>query len=233
MKQLNKFFQKKTIKTILDVGTGPGNFIPELLEAMPNVKVTGIDPNLGSLDEARQKYPDFEFKEMVGEKLDFADNNFDTASISMALHHLPDVARTLAEMQRVVRPGGFIIVNELFSDNLNSAQNVHKKMHHFRSKIDRLNGVSHNETFTKQEILDLIETAELGIDLHFENTKEQNKPTTEEIVERKEKLLTMLDEIKDLPEFKELQQEVSEIEKELDLFGFQMATCVIAVALVN
>ena len=233
MEQLNKFFQNKTIKTILDVGTGPGNFIPELLEAMPNVKVTGVDPNVGSLDEARQKYQEFEFNEMLGEKLDFSDNAFDAAAVSMALHHLPDVAKTLGEMQRVVKPGGFIIVNELFSDNLNPAQNVHKRMHHFRSKIDRLNGVSHNATFTKKEILALIETAGLEIDLHFENTKAQNKPAPDEIAERKEKLLDMLDGIKDFPEFQGMSKEVPEIETELDLHGFQMATCVVAVATVN
>jgi hypothetical protein len=52
-------------------------------------------------------------------------------------------------MQRIVKTGGWIIVNELFSDNLNPAQEVHKMFHHFRSKIDRLTGIYHNETFEK------------------------------------------------------------------------------------
>jgi len=64
------------------------------------------------------------------------------------LHHLSDIGAALAEMKRVVKPGGWIIVNELISDGLNPAQQVHKMLHHLRSKIDRMIGEVHNETFT-------------------------------------------------------------------------------------
>src|SRR5690606_33972620 len=137
MKQLKDFFADKTVSKILDTGTGTGDFIEVLKEVFPKAKITGIDPNTESLQEAAIKYPELTLAEMNAEKLEFTDNSFDLASISMALHHLPDIQKALKEMQRVVKPRGWIIVNELFSDNLNQAEEVHKMFHHFRSKIDR------------------------------------------------------------------------------------------------
>src|SRR5210317_918102 len=125
MEKLTDFFKKKPVKTALDVGTGTGNFIDVLKNALPGVQITGVDPSSESMTEAAQLYPEVSFKKMSGEELLFPDNSFDLVAISMALHHLPDVSKTLAEMQRVVKPGGWIVVNELFSDNLNPAQEVH------------------------------------------------------------------------------------------------------------
>jgi len=230
MKKLNEFFRNKQLKTVLDVGTGSGNFIAVLKETLFEAKITGVDPNVESLKEAAEIYPEVIFQEMVGEELFFANNTFDAASISMALHHLPNVSKALGEMQRVVKTGGWIMVNELFSDNLNPAQEVHKMMHHFRSKIDRLKGIAHHETFTRQEILELVENSGLEICLHFENHKTRKQPTSIEINERKEKMIDMLNEIKHLPEYQELSQEIPEIEIALSKYGFEMAPRVVIIA---
>jgi ubiquinone/menaquinone biosynthesis C-methylase UbiE len=151
----------------------------------------------------------------------------------MALHHLPDVSKTLYEMQRVVKSGGWIIVNELFSDKQNPAQEVHKLIHHFRSKLDRLNGVCHNETFTKREILDRTEAAGLQILLHFENRKPSAQLTTNNIVERISKLKYMVDAIKDKAEYPEFVKEIQLIEQNFAKYGFEMATRVVIVAQVK
>ncbi|HYQ58089.1 MAG TPA: class I SAM-dependent methyltransferase [Draconibacterium sp.] len=233
MEQLQHFFQDKTVNTLLDVGTGTGNFIAVLKETFVNLQITGIDPDETSLNEAALKYPDVEFKKMSGGKLDFPDSSFDGASISMALHHLPDVQQTLMEMRRVVKPGGWIIVNELFSDNLNPAQEVQKLMHHFRSKIDRLTGVCHNETFTRSEILDLIENSGLKICAAFNNNKAPQVVATNDLAKRFSELKDMLEQIKDKPEYHQLDNHLSEIEKLLTLHGFQMATRVVVVAIVH
>ncbi len=230
MEQLKQFFQDKTIDTLLDVGTGTGNFITVLKESFSNTKFTGIDPDTTSLEEAAEVHPDVEFRNMTGEQLAFANNSFNAASISMALHHLPNVQQTFAEMKRVVKPGGWIIVNELFSDNLNPAQEVHKQMHHFRSTVDRLNGVCHNETFTRDEILEQIEIAGLKICTTFNQEKASIEPTSEEIAERKNKLTEMLEKIKDKPEHNELKQQIPAIEAALKEHGFQMATRVVVIA---
>ena len=230
MEQLKQFLQNKTIESLLDVGSGSGDFIKVLKEALPKTKITGVDPNADSLALARQNHPDCSFMEMIGENLKFADNTFQAASISMALHHLPDVPKTLSEMKRVVQPEGWIIISELFSDNLNEAQKVHKLYHHFRSTIDRLIGVNHFETFKKNEIIALVEKSGIEIQLQFEFNQEKNlieKP--EDIEERVEKMKKMLEQIKNLPEHDLLVPQIEEFKKKVTKYGFQPATRIVIV----
>ncbi|WP_319479664.1 class I SAM-dependent methyltransferase [uncultured Draconibacterium sp.] len=233
MEQLKQFFQDKTVNTLLDVGTGTGSFITVLKETLNNTKFTGIDPDNASLKEAEKVLPEVQFMNMTGEQLDFPDSTFDAASISMAMHHLPDVQQTFNEMKRVVKPGGWLIVNELFGDNLNPAQEVHKSMHHFRSTIDRLNGVCHNETFTRAEILEQVKKAGLEICTAFNQEKDRVEPSTEDISERKDQLIKILSQIKDKPEYHELKKQILQIEKALKHHGFQMATRVVVIAKVK
>ncbi len=230
MKQLKDFFQDKKVNSILDAGTGTGDFIAVLKEMFPYIPITGIDPDLGSLNEAIQKYPDVSFIEMSAEKLDFPDNTFDLASISMALHHLPDIPAALKEMQRVVKPEGWIIVNELFSNNLNQAQEVHKIFHHFRSSIDRLTGISHNETFEKEQILHMIKKSGIKVLLHFENREEINLiDLPGELDVRIEKMKQHLEKIKGLPEYEIFKPRIEEFRQRALLFGFQPATRIVVV----
>lgn len=230
MKQLADFFKNKKVLKVLDVGTGPGHFIKVLKEVFPEASVTGVDPDSDSLAKAAKEYPEFQFQQMTGEKLNFEDNSFDVASISMALHHLSDIQAALHEMKRVVTPGGWIIVNELFSDGLNPAQKVHKRMHHFRSRIDRMMGDIHNEAFTRKEIVDQIEKAGLKIELKFEFRNPAQTPSAEEIEERKLKLREALKQIEGRPEYNEMALEIPEIEAALEKHGFEMATRLVSVA---
>jgi ubiquinone/menaquinone biosynthesis C-methylase UbiE len=233
IEEIKEFFSDKTVQNVLDVGTGTGDFISILETTFPDVTITGVDPDPESLDKARKKYPQVEFKTMTGESLDFKDDSFDVASISMALHHLSNVQQTLKAMQRSVKSGGWIIVNELFSDNLNPAQEVHKRMHHFRSKIDRINGICHNEAFTKQEIVQEIEQSGLKIRLIFEHQKVAIPPTQEEIEERKAKLHLALKQLEGQPEYHELAAEIPLIEADLEKHGFEMATRLVVVGQVQ
>jgi len=234
VKQLIDFFRDSKVNSVLDVGTGTGDFIAVLKNVFPTVQLTGIDPNINSLKEAAQKYPDVDFREMGGEDLDFEDSSFDVASISMALHHLPDISKTLSEMNRVVKPGSWFIVNELFSDNLSPAQEVHKIYHHFRSSVDRLIGISHNATFKKSEILEIVENAGIEIQLQFEFNKSKNMISKPEDVEiYVQKMEQMLEPIKSLKEYTELKNEIPEFRKAALKHGFQQATKVVIVGKVK
>lgn len=230
MKQLNDFFSDKKIETILDVGTGTGDFAAVLKTVFPNAGITGIDPNSDALSEAREKFPHMDFLEMNGESLGFEDNSFDLAAISMALHHLPDVLKTLREMQRVVKPGGWIIVNELFSDNLNQAQEVHKFYHHFRSYTDRLRGETHNETFTKGQILQMVELSGIEVQKHFEVKKGENRISKPEDIEIwANKMEKMLEPFKEHPEYEELLPQIDEFRRRAAEHGLQPATKVVVI----
>jgi ubiquinone/menaquinone biosynthesis C-methylase UbiE len=230
MEQLNTWFSEFKVNSILDVGAGSGDFIAVLKNVFPKARITGVDPDGESLKEATKKYPDCSFMEMNGEHLEFADNSFDLASISMALHHLPDIQKALNEMQRVVKPGGWIIVNELFSNNLNHAQEVHKMYHHFRSSIDRLTGVNHNETFEKEQILQMIKKAGIKVLFHFENTEETNLiASPDELDIRIEKMKQHLEKINGLPEYEIYKPQIEEFRQRALLFGFQPATRIVVV----
>lgn len=230
MEQITDFFQDKRVKTVLDVGTGSGDFLVTLKQAFPGASFAGVDPDSISLKQAEELHPDVIFREMVAEKLEFADNSFDAISISMALHHLPEIEKSLSEMQRVVKSGGWIIVSELFSDNLNPAQEVHKIFHHFRSKTHRILGVSHNETFKKKEIIEMIENSGINIQLQFEFISGVNLSwNTAELEARVEKMKGMLESVKEYTEYELLKPQINEFRERAGKFGFQPATRVVVV----
>lgn len=230
MKKLIEFFRNKTVKNILDVGTGTGDFIAILKEVFPAANIAGVDPNSDSLKEAKKLYPTVSFHKMTAEKLEFANNTFDVVSISMALHHLPDVQKGLQEIKRVVKPNGWIIVNELFSDNLNPAQEVHKMLHHFRSQTHRILGVSHNETFKKNMIIEMIEESGINIHFQFEFKKEVNLiRNSEDLKFRVSKMTEMLESVKGYPEYELLKPQIEEFGEKAAMYGFQPATRVVIV----
>jgi ubiquinone/menaquinone biosynthesis C-methylase UbiE len=68
-------------------------------------KAVGIDISNGLLAIARRNYPDLEFHEMDMEHLDFADESFDLAYSSLAIHYVDDWTQPLKEARRILRPG--------------------------------------------------------------------------------------------------------------------------------
>jgi ubiquinone/menaquinone biosynthesis C-methylase UbiE len=230
MEQLKDFFHDKNVKSILDVGTGTGDFLKVLTEDFPGAAIVGVDPDSKSLEEAAKKFPEITFQKMGAEKLLFKANSFDVVSISMALHHLPKIQKSLKEIKRVVKPGGWIIVNELFSDNLNPAQEVQKMFHHFRSRVDRILGICHRETFKKAEIIQMVKDAGIPIQFYFEHTPNvnmiENKTDLEMWVE---KMKQNLERISGLPDYEILKPKIMEFRENAAAHGFQPATRVVIV----
>jgi ubiquinone/menaquinone biosynthesis C-methylase UbiE len=148
----------------------------------------------------------------------------------MALHHLPKIQKSLKEIKRVVKPGGWIIVNELFSDNLNPAQEVQKMFHHFRSRVDRILGICHRETFKKAEIIQMVKDAGIPIQFYFEHTPNvnmiENKTDLEMWVE---KIKQNLERISGLPDYEILKPKIIEFRENAAAHGFQPATRVVIV----
>ena len=95
----------------LDVGCGTGALATRLARA--GYDVTGVDPSEGMLEVLRSRSPDVDAVRASGTSLPFADDSFDLVLSVAVLHHIADpgdVHRTLAEMVRVAKPSGRILV---------------------------------------------------------------------------------------------------------------------------
>jgi len=87
----------------LDLGCGTGRNLPLF---PPAVRAVGLDPSLPSLQRARRRAPGVPLVQASAEALPFRDGSFDTVVSGLALCSVPDPARGLAEIRRVLRPGG-------------------------------------------------------------------------------------------------------------------------------
>lgn len=94
----------------LDVGCGNGSFTEEIIDRCAPATVTAIDPSVEQLAFARTRPGAKMAKFEVGDaqKLSFGDGTFDVASMALVLAFLLDPAKAVAEMARVVRPGGWV-----------------------------------------------------------------------------------------------------------------------------
>jgi SAM-dependent methyltransferase len=95
----------------LDVGCGEGRFCRMLRQR--GWDVTGIDPTHALLDEARRHDPAGHYEEGAAEALTFADGAFDLVVSYLSLIDIPDMRRAIAEMSRVLAPGGALLVAHL------------------------------------------------------------------------------------------------------------------------
>ena len=94
----------------LDVGCGNGAFTEELISRCAPSTVTAIDPSDDQLAYARTRPRAKMARFQVGDaqKIPFDDGSFDVAIMALVLSFLPDPAKAVAEMARVVTPGGWV-----------------------------------------------------------------------------------------------------------------------------
>jgi demethylmenaquinone methyltransferase/2-methoxy-6-polyprenyl-1,4-benzoquinol methylase len=97
--------------TALDVATGTGDLAVAL--ARRGAEVTGMDFAPAMLELARKKAPGLRFEEGDALDLAYADGSFDAATVGFGARNFADLDRGLAEMARVVRPGGRVVVLEI------------------------------------------------------------------------------------------------------------------------
>ncbi|MFI6739431.1 methyltransferase domain-containing protein [Nonomuraea sp. NPDC050451] len=107
-------------RRILDAGCGSGPLSATLRDR--GAVVTGIDASAGMLAIARRRIGEDADLHVVDvrDPLPFADGAFDDVVASLVLHYLEDWGPTLAEMRRVLRPGGRLIasVNHPFVEHV-------------------------------------------------------------------------------------------------------------------
>jgi ubiquinone/menaquinone biosynthesis C-methylase UbiE len=105
---------------VLEVGCGSGAMAAEVLRRFPDVRLTATDYDPSMVDVARRRLAPFgeraEVRQADATALPFPDASFDTALSFIMLHHVVRWEEALAELTRVLRPGGQVMGYDLLGD---------------------------------------------------------------------------------------------------------------------
>ncbi len=124
----NRYFAQLALKhgpadgRALEVGCGLGHLLTWLTD---RYQVTGSDINDWALSEARKNVPDGEFLEQDAQDLSaFPDGHFNLVIAKHVVEHLPQPEQAVAEIGRVLAPGGLLV---LATPNMDSPMRARKK----------------------------------------------------------------------------------------------------------
>lgn len=125
--------------------------------------VTGVDLTPAMLEQAEHGAADEGIENAsfsVGDAtaLEFADGSFDGAVTRFSLHHIPLPGRVIAELARVVRPGGWVVVSDLVADEADGEGAA------WREEIERLRDPSHWACRTPEQLREMGAEAGLSLD---------------------------------------------------------------------
>ena len=96
---------------VLDAACGTGRH--SLWLAARGNEVVGVDASPAMLAKARAKIPQAQFQQGDLTALPLPDASVDAALCALALVHLPDLRPAMAELARVVRPGGRVVISDV------------------------------------------------------------------------------------------------------------------------
>jgi ubiquinone/menaquinone biosynthesis C-methylase UbiE len=134
---IDEFCARSPRRRVLDVGCGSGNHLGIYAHhAGPSGRVVGIDRDRGLVDAARAAHAGTPQVEVIvgsmDEPLPFADASFDLCASNFAIYNAADPRATLAEIRRVLAPGGQVL---LIGPTRNNAAEIYEFNH-------RLTGVA-------------------------------------------------------------------------------------------
>lgn len=106
----------KSDSQVLDVGCGPGALAAEIARRIPQGSVTGLDASADRLSEAQRNFTELNNAQTkLGEAtaLPFDNESFDFVYCRFLLEYLPEKERAIAEMVRVCRSNGKVLLQDL------------------------------------------------------------------------------------------------------------------------
>jgi ubiquinone/menaquinone biosynthesis C-methylase UbiE len=180
---------------VLDVATQDGGFVQILMEHLKSyTEIVGIDIHERAIERAGDNIHQegIRFLVMNAEELDFKDEDFDTVSISASLHHLSNIRQVLEEMNRVLKSGGHFILVEMHRDGQTEAELTSVYLHQWAAEVDSALGRLHNPTFSRQEIVDVVESMELEDTEIYDYVDRDSDPLERTRIEQLEGLIERL-----------------------------------------
>jgi ubiquinone/menaquinone biosynthesis C-methylase UbiE len=151
-------------KQVLDVGCGNGYVLAQY--ARHGAMVHGVDLTPTAVRLCRQRFElaglRGEFEEADAEHLPFAEDTFDCVCSMGVLHHVPEPARAVAEIYRVLKPGGRLIV--MFYHRHSALHGLNFRLRRLvtgksrRQLVNEYDGAGNpkGEVYTKEELARLL-----------------------------------------------------------------------------
>ena len=117
--QMLEELQSESFEDVLDVGCGTGAVLELLHGEYPEKRLTGLDLTPRMIEVARAKQLE-NVRFIVGdaEALPFESRSFDAVLCSNSFHHYPHPERFFAEVARVLRPGGRLVLRDYTSNDV-------------------------------------------------------------------------------------------------------------------
>jgi len=104
---------------ILDVGCGTGELLARIAAKYPSVRLAGLDPVAEMLAMAREKLrPEVNLQVGWANALPWPDGTFDLVVSCNMFHYITHPVQAVGEMERVLRPGGRIVITDWCDDYL-------------------------------------------------------------------------------------------------------------------
>ena len=120
--------KKDDPQTILDVATGTADLAIMASRLLNPKKITGIDISEGMLEIGRKKILSGGLQDQISlhtgdsESIPMEDNRFDAVTVSFGVRNFQNLEKGLQEIQRVLRPGGKLVVLEFSRPSLPGIQ---------------------------------------------------------------------------------------------------------------
>ena len=162
-----------TAANVLDLGCGPGDVMIRLARACPSLKITAVDGSPAMIQLAQMAIEESGLSMTISALqgyvpgLPLSVGQFDAVLSKDFLHHLPDPMALWHEVRRLIRPGGFICVMDLWrQDSPEAAQEIVQTV--AANEPDVLKTDFYNSllaAFTPEEIREQLKAAALNLDV--------------------------------------------------------------------
>lgn len=216
---------------VLDAATGDGQFIRFLVDGLKDHgEIIGIDsaPVEGPLFEQRfADHPGIRFELMDVLDPSFPDASFDAVSIANSLCEFEDPPAVLTRLDRLLRPGGHLIVAAAYRDLQAGPAQVYVDLHDWWAGVDRTLGKVHSPELRRHELVALVSGVGLSDLRFFDVQGARTDPMEAELIARIDGVIDRT--IRKVDGHNDLQARGELLRQRMHVVGFQMPVLLVAV----